>query len=140
MRGVAAVLVTSALLVSCATNKENVRRADSESRGLAPGQISRVVMKRYKAFRSCYVSSEEAGKRGNVTIVFMIEPEGFVSRMGESLDPPPNALEARPPQRQALADPEVTKCMFRVFLRMKFPEADKPTGASWTFSFRPGGG
>jgi hypothetical protein len=38
----------------------------------------------------------------------------------------------------SLANPRVESCVLRMFNRLHFPSADKPTSANWPLVFRPG--
>jgi hypothetical protein len=94
--------------------------------GLSPEQIRRVVMSRSGAFQACYeiASAHDPTLKGSVGVSFSISPGGSVasaSITGSSLN---NA--------------HVEGCILRQFNRLQFPTADKPTGASFPFAFRPG--
>ncbi|HEY6556664.1 MAG TPA: AgmX/PglI C-terminal domain-containing protein [Polyangiaceae bacterium] len=93
--------------------------------GLSPGQISRVVMSRYGAFRACYeaAAARDPSMSGSVSVSWSVTPGGSVggTNLGSS----------------SLSNARVEGCILRQFSRLKFPTADKPTNASWTFSFRP---
>lgn len=93
--------------------------------GLSPSQISRVVMSRMGAFRACYeaAAARDPSLSGNVGVSWSITPGGSVG--GASLG------------SSSLGNPRVEGCILRQFSRLKFPSADKPTNAGWTFSFRP---
>ncbi len=99
--------------------------APKAGQGLSPGQISRVVMSRFGAFRACYESAaaSDPSLQGTVGVSFSITPGGSVAsaNIGGS----------------SLSNPRVEGCIKRQFMRLSFPAADKPTNASWTFSFRP---
>lgn len=99
--------------------------APKAGQGLSPSQISRVVMSRYGAFRACYESAaaRDPGMQGNVSVSWSITPGGSVAgaNIGGS----------------SLGNARVEGCIKRQFMRLQFPTADKPTNASWTFSFRP---
>jgi hypothetical protein len=99
--------------------------APKPGQGLSPAQISRVVMSRYGAFRACYESAAASNPtlKGNVGVSWTVTPGGSVG--GASIG------------GSSLGNPRVEGCILRQFNRLKFPTADKPTGASWTFSFRP---
>jgi hypothetical protein len=99
--------------------------APKPGQGLSPAQISRVVMSRYGAFRACYESAASSNPtlKGNVGVSWTVTPGGSVS--GASIG------------GSSLGNPRVEGCILRQFNRLKFPTADKPTGANWTFSFRP---
>ena len=99
--------------------------APKAGQGLSPAQISRVVMSRYGAFRACYESAAASNPtlKGNVGVSWTVTPGGSVG--GASIG------------GSSLGNPRVEGCILRQFNRLKFPTADKPTGASWTFSFRP---
>jgi hypothetical protein len=94
--------------------------------GLTPAQIQRVVMSRYGAFRACYESAaaREPGLQGGITVSWMVTPGGTVSgaRIASS----------------SLNNARVEGCILRQFARLHFPTADKPTGASYPFLFKPG--
>jgi len=94
--------------------------------GLSPEQIRRVVMSRSGAFQACYeiASAHDPTLKGSVGVSFSISPGGSVasaSITGSSLN-----------------NPHVEGCILRQFNRLQFPTADKPTGASFPFAFRPG--
>jgi hypothetical protein len=93
--------------------------------GLTPAQISRVVMSRYGAFRACYeaAASSNPTMSGSVGIAWSISASGSVA--GASVG------------SSSLGNPRVEGCIVRQFSRLSFPSADKPTNASWTFSFKP---
>ncbi len=93
--------------------------------GLSPAQIARVVNSRYGAFRACYemAAARDPHLRGSVSVGWRITPGGSVS--GASIG------------GSSLSNPRVEGCILRQFRRLHFPVADKPTGASWTFAFRP---
>ncbi|MBK7585409.1 MAG: AgmX/PglI C-terminal domain-containing protein [Myxococcales bacterium] len=93
--------------------------------GLTPAQISRVVMSRYGAFRACYeaAASSNPTMSGSVSIGWSISAGGSVA--GASVG------------SSSLGNPRVEGCIVRQFSRLSFPTADKPTNASWTFSFKP---
>jgi hypothetical protein len=93
--------------------------------GLSPEQISRVVRARSGAFRACYESAAARDPRlqGGVTVSFTVSPAGSVTaRIGNS----------------SLASARVESCVLRMFNRLRFPTADKPTSANWPLVFRPG--
>ena len=106
--------------------KLSAGEASKPGQGLSPGQISRVVMSRMGAFRACYESAvaRDPSLKGSVTVGFSVEPGGSVSAasIGSS----------------SLGNGRVEGCIQRVFTRLKFPTADKPTRASWPFIFKPG--
>jgi TonB family protein len=93
--------------------------------GLSPEQISRVVRARAGAFRACYESAaaRDPKLQGGVTVSFTVSPSGSV-----------NARIAN----SSLANPRVESCVLRMFNRLSFPTADKPTSANWPLVFRPG--
>jgi hypothetical protein len=94
--------------------------------GLSPGQIARVVMSRYGAFRACYeaAAARDPSMSGSVSVSWSITPGGSVS--GANL------------ASSSLGNARVEGCILRQFSRLKFPSADKPTNAVWPFVFRPG--
>jgi hypothetical protein len=96
--------------------------------GLTPAQVQRVVLSRIGAFRACYDSAaaRDPSLQGGVTIAWSITPDGSVSgaRVASS----------------SLGNPRVEGCILRQFNRLRFPTADKPTGASYPFIFKPGKG
>ena len=96
-----------------------------KGQGLSPSQISRVVMSRYGAFRACYEAAAARNPKlaGSVSVSWSITPGGSVG--GASVG------------GSSLGNARVEGCILRQFRRLKFPQADKPTNAGWTFSFRP---
>jgi hypothetical protein len=93
--------------------------------GLSPEQISRVVRARSGAFRACYESAaaRDPKLQGGVTVNFTVSTTGAVTaRIASS----------------SLANPRVESCVLRMFNRLHFPSADKPTSANWPLVFRPG--
>lgn len=99
--------------------------APKPGQGLSPSQISRVVMSRYGAFRACYEAAAAANPNmsGSVSVSWSIAASGSVA--GASVG------------SSSLGNPRVEGCILRQFNRLSFPSADKPTNASWTFSFKP---
>lgn len=93
--------------------------------GLSPEQISRVVLARAGAFRACYESAvaREPKLEGGLTISFTVSPSGSV-----------NARVAS----STLSNARVEGCVLRMFNRLRFPPADKPTSANWPLVFKPG--
>jgi hypothetical protein len=93
--------------------------------GLGPEQIARVVRARSGAFRACYESAaaRDPKLQGGITVSFTVSPTGSVTaRIASS----------------SLANPRVESCVLRMFNRLHFPNADKPTNANWPLVFRPG--
>ena len=87
----------------------------------APG----VVRAREGAFRACYESAaaRDPKLQGGVTVNFTVAPSGSVNaRIASS----------------TLGNPRVESCVLRMFNRLHFPTADKPTSANWPLVFRPG--
>jgi hypothetical protein len=99
--------------------------ASAPGQGLSPEQISRVVRARAGAFRACYESAaaRDPKLQGGITVSFTVSPTGSV-----------NARIAN----SSLANPRVESCVLRMFNRLSFPSADKPTSANWPLVFRPG--
>jgi hypothetical protein len=99
--------------------------APKAGQGLTPAQIARVVMSRMGAFRACYeaAAARDPTLSGSLTVGFSVSPSGSVSsaNIGGS----------------SLHNPRVEGCVLRQFQRLQFPTADKPTGASFPFVFRP---
>lgn len=93
--------------------------------GLSPEQIRRIVMSRYGAFRACYESAAARNPKlqGGVTVAFTVTPAGSVSGARVS--------------NSSLSSPRVEGCILRQFRRLRFPAADKPTGAAFPFLFKP---
>jgi hypothetical protein len=85
--------------------------------GLSSEQIRRIVMGRSGSFNACFDLDPAA--KGGLSISFGITPDGSVSRasIGSS----------------SIKNPRIEGCMLRVFNRLKFPAADKPTNASFPF-------
>jgi hypothetical protein len=99
--------------------------ASAPGQGLSPEQISRVVRARAGAFRACYESAaaRDPKLQGGITVSFTVSPSGSVTaRIASS----------------SLANPRVESCVLRMFNRLHFPSADKPTSANWPLVFRPG--
>jgi hypothetical protein len=97
----------------------------ASGQGLSPDQIARVVRARAGAFRACYESAAARDPRlqGGMTVSFSISPAGGVTaRIASS----------------SLASARVESCVLRMFNRLRFPSADKPTSANWPLVFRPG--
>jgi hypothetical protein len=93
--------------------------------GLSPEQIARVVRARSGAFRACYESAaaRDPKLQGGITVSFTVSPGGDVTaRISNS----------------SLANARVESCVLRMFNRLHFPSADKPTSANWPLVFRPG--
>jgi hypothetical protein len=93
--------------------------------GLSPEQISRIVRARSGAFRACYESAaaRDPKLQGGVTVSFTVSTHGDVTaRIANS----------------SLANARVESCVLRMFNRLHFPSADKPTSANWPLVFRPG--
>lgn len=93
--------------------------------GLTSEQISRVVRARSGAFRACYetAAARDPKLAGGITVSFTVSPGGQVAaRIANS----------------SLANPRVESCVLRMFNRLHFPSADKPTSANWPLVFRPG--
>jgi hypothetical protein len=99
--------------------------ASAPGQGLSPEQISRVVRARAGAFRACYESAaaRDPKLQGGITVSFTVSPAGAV-----------NARIAN----SSLGNPRVESCVLRMFNRLHFPSADKPTSANWPLVFRPG--
>jgi len=93
--------------------------------GLSAEQIARVVRARSGAFRACYESAaaRDPKLQGGITVSFTVSTTGGVTaRIASS----------------SLANPRVESCVLRMFNRLHFPNADKPTSANWPLVFRPG--
>lgn len=99
--------------------------ASAPGQGLSPEQISRVVRARSGAFQACYetAAARDPKLAGGITVSFSVSPSGDVAaRISNS----------------SLANPRVESCVLRMFNRLHFPSADKPTRANWPLVFRPG--
>ncbi|HWO14776.1 MAG TPA: AgmX/PglI C-terminal domain-containing protein, partial [Polyangiaceae bacterium] len=99
--------------------------SSAPGQGLSPEQIARVVRARSGAFRACYESAaaRDPKLQGGITVSFTVSPAGEVTaRIASS----------------SLANPRVESCVLRMFNRLHFPGADKPTNANWPLVFRPG--
>jgi hypothetical protein len=92
--------------------------------GLSPEQIRRVVLSRQGAFQACYelALAKDPDAKGGVTIAFSVTPGGSVATASVA--------------SSSLGNARVEGCMLRQFNRLKFPVADKPTGASFPFMFK----
>lgn len=97
--------------------------AKKTGQGLTPQQIASVMNSRYGAFRACYDSAlaREPTLQGGAAASFSITPGGSVSSANVS----------------GSVGPRVTSCILRQVRRLSFPTADKPTGANYSWSFRP---
>ncbi|MBX3184708.1 MAG: AgmX/PglI C-terminal domain-containing protein [Polyangiaceae bacterium] len=104
---------------------EGAGGAKRAGQGLTPQQIASVVNSRYGAFRACYDSAlaRNPTLSGGVSASFTITPGGSVSSASVG--------------GSSLGDPRVDSCILRQVRRLSFPAADKPTGANWSWSFRP---
>src|SRR6185503_483 len=91
------------------------KEAGVSGQGLTPQQVSRVVMSRMGAFRACYESAAAADPtlQGSVSINFSVAPGGNVTSASVG--------------GSSLSNPRVSGCMVRIFQRLQFPTADKPT-------------
>lgn len=94
--------------------------------GLSAEQIRRVVMSRMGAFQACYeiASAHDPTLKGSVGVSFSVSPGGSVSSANIT--------------GSSLNNSRVEGCILRQFNRLQFPTADKPSGASFPFAFRPG--
>lgn len=94
--------------------------------GLSAEQIRRVVMSRMGAFTACYeiASAHDPTLKGSVGVSFSVAPGGSVSSASIT--------------GSSLNNPRVEGCILRQFNRLQFPTADKASGASFPFVFRPG--
>ena len=101
------------------------KNAAPPGQGLSPDQIARVVRSRMGAFQACYeiATAHDPTLKGNVGVAFSISPGGSVSSASIT--------------GSSLSNPRVEGCILRAFNRLQFPTADKPTNASFPFSFRP---
>src|SRR6478735_912785 len=102
------------------------KAAAAAGQGLSAEQIRRVVMSRMGAFQACYeiASAHDPTLKGSVGVSFSVSPGGSVS--SASITGP------------SLNNPRVAGCILRQFNRLQFPTADKASGASFPFAFRPG--
>ena len=101
------------------------KNAAAAGQGLSAEQVRRVVMSRMGAFQACYeiASAHDPTLKGSVGVAFSVSPGRSVasaSITGSSLN-----------------NPRVEGCILRSFNRLQFPTADKSTGASFPFVFRP---
>ena len=98
--------------------------ASKPGQGLTPEQIRRVVLSRQGAFQACYelALAKDPDAKGGVTIAFSVTPGGSVASASVATS--------------SLGNPRVEGCMLRQFNRLKFPTADKATGASFPFMFK----
>jgi hypothetical protein len=102
------------------------KAAAAAGQGLSAEQIRRVVMSRYGAFQACYeiASAHDPTLKGSVGVAFSVSPSGSVSSASIT--------------GSSLNNPRVEGCILRNFNRLQFPTADKASGASFPFAFRPG--
>jgi hypothetical protein len=100
--------------------------APPAGQGLSAEQIRRVVMSRMGAFQACYeiASAHDPTLKGSVGVSFSVAPGGSVSSANVT--------------GSSLNNPRVEGCILRQFKRLQFPSADKASGASFPFAFRPG--
>jgi len=101
------------------------KAAAAAGQGLSAEQIRRVVMSRMGAFQACYeiASAHDPTLKGSVGVAFSVSPGGSVSSASIT--------------GSSLNNPRVEGCILRQFNRLQFPTADKATGASFPFAFRP---
>jgi hypothetical protein len=94
--------------------------------GLSPEQVRRVVYSRQGSFQACFeiASARDPTLKGSVGVSFSISPGGSVSSASIT--------------NSSLNNARVEGCILRAFNRLQFPTADKPTGASFPFVFKPG--
>ncbi|HEX3773634.1 MAG TPA: AgmX/PglI C-terminal domain-containing protein [Polyangiaceae bacterium] len=106
-------------------HKVTGKDSPAPGQGLSPEQIARVVRSRMGAFRGCYeaASASDPTLKGSVGISFSISPGGSVSSVSVG--------------NSSLHNPRVEGCLTRVFNRLQFPTADKPTNAAYPFVFKP---
>jgi hypothetical protein len=99
--------------------------ASTPGQGLGSEQIRRVVQARAGAFRACYESAaaRDPKLQGGVTVSFTVSPDGSVEARVSS---------------SSLDNARVESCVLRIFNRLHFPTADKPTNANYPLVFRPG--
>ncbi len=102
------------------------KAAVAAGQGLSAEQIRRVVMSRMGAFQACYeiASAHDPTLKGSVGVAFSVSPGGSVSSASIT--------------GSSLNNPRVEGCILRQFNRLQFPTADKASGASFPFAFRPG--
>jgi hypothetical protein len=102
------------------------KAAAAAGQGLSAEQIRRVVMSRMGAFQACYeiASAHDPTLKGSVGVAFSVSPGGSVSSASIT--------------GSSLNNPRVEGCILRQFNRLQFPTADKASGASFPFAFRPG--
>src|SRR6478609_144816 len=102
------------------------KAAAPAGQGLSAEQIRRVVMSRMGAFQACYeiASAHDPTLKGSVGVAFSVSPGGSVSSASIT--------------GSSLNNPRVEGCILRQFNRLQFPTADKASGASFPFAFRPG--
>jgi hypothetical protein len=74
-------------------------------------------MGRYGSFQACIDLDPLA--KGGLTVSFSISPDGSVSRATLA--------------SSSVKNPRIEGCMLRVFNRLKFPAADKPTNGGYPF-------
>lgn len=91
--------------------------APAAGQGLSPEQIRRIVYGRMGSFQACFDLDPLA--KGGLSISFGVSPDGSVSRASIA--------------SSSIKNPRIEGCMLRVFNRLKFPAADKPTNASFPF-------
>jgi hypothetical protein len=105
---------------SAAPPPNKCARVTSPGKGLTPCAIASVVNSHYGYFRSCFEASGE--ERAVITIAWGMAPSGRV--VGAHV------------QGSSFLDSRLNECVRSSIARLIFPQADKPTGASWEFAFR----
>jgi outer membrane biosynthesis protein TonB len=92
--------------------------------GLSPEQVRAVVMASQGAFQSCYeiALARDPDAKGGITIGFQIWTDGRVARADVT--------------SSSLGNPHVERCMVEAFKKLRFPVAQKQTGAMFPFVFK----
>lgn len=93
----------------------------SPGNGLTPCAIAAVVNAHYGYFRACF-EQDSHSKKAVITIAWGMDPSGRVV----------NAHVAG----STFVEPGFVECVRSGVGYLRFPPADKATGASWTFAFR----
>lgn len=93
--------------------------------GLSMQQVARVVGSRSGSYRACYemAAAKNPSLKGCVSISISITPSGSVASASVASN--------------GLGDDRAAGCIARVFSRLSFPAADKPTNTGYPVCFKP---
>lgn len=96
----------------------------------------KIVRASFPRLRKCYEAglARDPTIMGRVSVEFVIERDGSVSRARESREPSPEGGLAIP----FMAVPEVTACIVAAYRELRFPPFWKPTTVVYPIVFAPG--